>query len=281
MSRPPAAEIAAFKFSAPAPLGGNTEWAQRMGAEVRRIAHAHADEAPRTLQRTLGPSELGVRCDRQVAGKMAGIARTNHVADRWPSIRGTALHKHFEGVFAWENARLGITRWLPERRVEPFNLDGDGPGTSDLYDCWQFAVLDHKFLGPTSMAKIRSPHGPPIHYVIQLLLYGLGYRRLGYRVDRVAILAYPATRSSLDEMYVWERPYSVADDELIAQVMDRTLYRRRWAAAILAGRCSIMDVPATPEDDTCYFCPFYRPQAARDGQSGCPGTIGHRDELPS
>jgi hypothetical protein len=280
MSAIPAAEIAAFKLSAPAPLGGNTEWAQRMGAELRRVYHVHASQAPRTLQRTLGPSELGVRCDRQVVHKMLNMAPTNHVADPWPSIRGTALHAWAQLAFDAENERLGAKRWLTERKVTPFNLNGDGPGTADLYDCWQFALLDWKFLGPTSMAKIRSPHGPPIHYQIQMILYAQGYRNLGYRVDRVVLAAMPAAASSLDGMYLWDHPYSVADDELIEQVIDRTRYRRSWAEAIMNGRTEIMNVPATPEDEVCIWCPMYRPQAARDGGSGCPGTIGHRDEIP-
>ena len=45
------------------------------------------------------------------------------------------------------------------------------------------------------------------------------------------------------------------------------------AAAIVAGRLCFEDVPASPDDQECYFCPFYRPQAARDGQYGCPGTV--------
>ena len=280
----PAAEIAAFKHSAPSPLGGNTEWAQRQGAELRRVFHAHAAVAPRTLQRTLGPSELGIRCDRQVAGKMAMIPITNHVADPWPSIRGTALHVYAEGAFAAENVRLGLDpaapRWLTERKVSPFVTEnGDGPGTADLYDCWQRALIDWKFLGETSMAKVRSPHGPPIHYQIQMILYAQGYRNLGYPVDRVVLAAMPATAASLDGMYLWDHPYSIADDQLIAEVIDRTAYRRRWAEAIIGGRAALLDVPAVPDDSDCYFCPFYRPQSARDGMSGCPGTIGHRDQL--
>jgi hypothetical protein len=51
----------------------------------------HAARAPRTLQQHLGPSELGVECDRQVAGKMAALPATNHVVDPWPSMVGTRL----------------------------------------------------------------------------------------------------------------------------------------------------------------------------------------------
>lgn len=276
-----AAEIAAWKVSKPRPLGGNTSWAQRYGMDLRRVLEQHAAHNPRGLQTFLGPSELGVRCDRQVAGKMANLPSTNHVADPWPSYRGTALHAHAEKAFQLDNellAQVGQARarWETERRVYPWPGHS---GSADLYDHWWYSVDDHKFLGPTSMAKVQRPEGPPIHYQIQLLLYALGYRNEGYRVDRVVLIAWPAAAARLDGMYVWEHQLTASDDDLLAEVFERTRYRKQWAVAILAGDAHLMQVPSAPDDDDCYFCPFYRPQSAQDGGPGCPGTKGHRDEL--
>ena len=139
----------AFMASAPAPLNGSSPWAQRYAAELRRVLTEHAERAPRSLQLHLGPSELGVPCDRQVAGKMAGLPRTNHVADPWPSIRGTALHAYAADAFTADNRRRGLIRWVAEQRVTPHP---DHPGTADLYDAAEQAVVDHKFLGESSMA---------------------------------------------------------------------------------------------------------------------------------
>jgi hypothetical protein len=267
---------AEFMSSAPAPLNGNTPFASRYAAELRRVFHEQADRAPRSLQAHLGPSELGVECDRQVAGKMAHLPKTNHVADPWPSIRGTALHAYAAEAFTDDNERHGL-RWVPEQRVTPHPLH---PGTADLYDAKERAVVDHKFLGTTSMAKIRSDQGPPRHYVVQLLLYGRGYRNLGLPVDRVVLAAYPATAGSLSGLYVWERPHTPADDALLDEVFRQTETRRQWAIALITGAAQLRDVPAHPEEDTCYFCPFYRPQTARDGGAGCGGhapstPLGH------
>lgn len=258
---------AQFMQAAPAPLNGNTPFASRYAAELRRVFHEQASQAPRSLQAHLGPSELGVECDRQVAGKMARLPATNHVADPWPSIRGTALHAWAADAFLADNARHGL-RWVAEQRVTPHPLH---PGTADLYDAREKAVVDHKFLGTTSMAKIRSPEGPPRHYVVQLLLYGRGYRNLGLPVERVVLAAYPATGSSLSGLYVWDRPHTPADDELLDEVFRQTEIRRRWAIALITGQAQLGDVPASPSDDGCYFCPFYRPQTARDGGAGCAG----------
>ena len=263
-----------FMATAPAPVGGSTPWASRYAAELRRIFLEHAARAPRTLQQHLGPSELGVECDRQVAGKMAALPSTNHVADPWPSIVGTALHAWAAEAFVADNLRRGVLRWVAEQRVTPHR---DHPGTADLYDAVEQAVVDHKFLGPSSMAKIRTD--PPRKYVVQLLLYGLGYHKLGLPVRRVALAAYPRTAGSLAGLYVWERRFldgtgQLAPENLalLGAVFDETLLRRRWAARILTGEIAFGDVPAVPDSDECYFCPFYRPQAAKDSGPGCPGS---------
>jgi hypothetical protein len=267
---------AEFMQAAPAPLNGSSAWGSRYATDLRRVFTEHAARAPRSLQLHLGPSELGVECDRQVAGKMAGLPATNHVVDPWPSIRGTALHAWAADAFTADNVRHGLLRWVAEQRVTPHP---DHPGTADLYDAVERAVVDHKFLGETSMAKIRRPSGPPRKYVVQLLLYGLGYLRLGLTVRRVAVAAYPATASSLDGLYVWERAFTGDDGQLlpenthlIEEVFTQTAHRQELAKQLHTGRLSLNAIPLTPDSDECYFCPFYRPQSARDGGPGCPGT---------
>src|SRR6478609_6341757 len=91
-----------FMSRTPALLNGNTQFAANYAQELRAVIVRHANEAPRTLQRHLGPSELGAVCDRMVAGKMAAIPSTNNVVDPWASIVGTALHSWLEKAFAAE-----------------------------------------------------------------------------------------------------------------------------------------------------------------------------------
>ncbi|PXY33703.1 hypothetical protein BAY59_10885 [Prauserella coralliicola] len=237
---------------------------------MRRVVTDHAARAPRSLQLYLGPSELGVECDRQVAGKMAGVPKTNHVMDPWPSIVGTAVHAWLADAFTAHNARTGVLRWITEQRVTPHD---NHPGTGDLYDAVEQTVGDHKVLGESTLAKVRAASGPPRKYQVQLLLYALGFRRLGLPVRRVALIAYPRTSSSLDGLYVWERPYTPADDELIAVVFQQTAHRQELAKAIHAGQLRLEDVPPTPSSDECFFCPFYRPESSRDAGPGCPGTV--------
>lgn len=255
--------------SAVAP-GGNTPWASRYAAELRRVVVEHAQSAPRSRQVRLGPSELGVACDRQVVGKLAGLPRTNHVADPWPSVVGTAVHAWLAAAFAADNTRSGALRWVPEQRVTPHP---EHSGTADLYDAAEQAVVDHKVLGESSMAKIRRPEGPPRKYRIQLLLYATGYRALGLPVQRVALAAYPRTATSLNGLYVWEHVLGPADDAVIREVFDRTKTRKELAGEVAAGRMRLNDIPAAPDDDECFFCVFYRPESAQDDGPGCPGAV--------
>jgi hypothetical protein len=253
----------------PAPLAGNTPWAARYAAEVRDLVVRYANGSDRNVQRHLGPSEIGHPCHRQVAGKLAELPPTNHVLDPWASIMGTAGHAWMEGAFGAVNDQLGRIRFLTEFRVTPTGFEGH-PGTGDGYDADTESVIDHKFLGVTSLGKLRQ-HGAPRHYFVQTLLYARGFAALGLPVRRVALLAWPRTASSLDGLYVWEHEITQADQEFLDDVIAPELaYRKQWAAALVAGTAHLSDVPMDTEDE-CHFCPFYRPQSARDGGYGCPG----------
>lgn len=269
----PAEFMKAARRTPAAPVSGSSPWAAAYAAELRRYVEDYANGSARSVQRHLGPSEIGHLCHRQVAGKLAQLPATNHVSDPWPSIMGTAGHAWMEGCLQGVNARLGRERFLTEHRVTPGMGFEAHPGTGDGYDRDYLAVIDHKFLGDSSMGKLRSA-GPPRHYFVQFLLYMLGFQALGLEVRRIVLLAWPRTRSSLDAMFVWEREVTEADDAFLREVVLPELeYRKAWAAALVTGAARLSDVPMDPRDE-CHFCPFYRPQSARDDGPGCPGHAG-------
>lgn len=149
-------------------------------------------------------------------------------------------------------------------------IDVDSP--NHLYLCGEGMLPVHNCLGTTSMDKLKRK-GPSILYEVQIKLYAHGFRLLGLPVRRVVIAAWPRTRSSLSGLYVWEQEYDPArDDALVQYALDVTEMRKIFAEGIRRSQISLMDVPATPIDDICVFCPFYRPQAAHDPNTqGCPG----------
>lgn len=244
--------LAAFLSSSgpAAPINANTPWAARYAEMVRTIVTDAARRAPRSVQQHLGPSELGVTCDRQVVGKMAGLPTTNHVADPWPSIVGTAVHAWLADTFTGYNERMGALRFLAEQKVVPRSQN---PGTADLYDAVEQAVCDHKCLGRTTLEKLRK-NGPPRKYLVQLLLYALGYRRFGFPVKRIVIIAYPRTESTLNGLYVWEHELTPEDDRLLEQVFLETDARERLAEYVRTGRLALMDIPAAADDNECFYC---------------------------
>jgi len=262
-----------FMSTAPQGMNGNTPWAQRYSRELRSVVTRYASQAPRTLQKSLGPSELGEECDRQVVGKMAAVKRTNNVYDPWASQMGTWGHAGLELAFTWENDQLGYIRWVTEQRVTPDPGPDPHPGTADLYDAFEQTLVDHKFLGETSGSKVRTGRVPH-KYFVQMLLYAEGYRQLGLPVKRLALAVWPRTKSSLDDMYVWSYDCQPeADAMLVADVLARTRIRQQLADEVRAGRLTIKDIPPTPSDESCIFCPLYRPQAAYDDGPGCAGTL--------
>lgn len=272
----PVGTLASFMAAAPPPAGkgfrvqSNTPWGEAYAGEIRSIIEHHGRNSARNLQVHLGPSEIGVPCARQVTGKLAGLPATNNITDPWPSIMGTAGHTWLADAFAKENARRGL-RWVPENRVTPHP---DHSGTADLYDAQEAAVVDWKLLGEDSLAKIVNGE-PSIQYQVQLKLYGRGYRLLGLPVKRVVLIALPRTKSTLNGMYVWDHELTEADDQQIEGVFQNLIVYKGWSAEIAAGRMNLLNVPATPDNDTCYFCPFYRPDSSTDPAGiGCPGTAG-------
>ena len=258
---------AEFMTGGPAPVNGNTPWAGRYATVLRRVVAEHAAAAQRRRPAALTPSGMGEVCDRRVVAAVAGLPAVNQVSDPWPSIVGTAVHAWLAEAFTADNQRTGRLRWIAEQKVAPHP---DHPGTADLYDVADGgSVTDHKVLGQTSLTKLRTA-GPPRRYLVQLLLYGLGYRRLGLPVERVVLAAYPRTGARLDGLYVWDHPWTAADDALLAEVFDQTRQRQVMADLVTAGRLDINQIPRTPGED-CFWCPLYSPRA-RTHDPGCPGT---------
>ena len=89
--------------------------------------------------------------------------------------------------------------------------------------------------------------------MVQLLLYAMGCRLAGYRVDRVVLAALPRTAPTMSQMYVWERVHTPEDDLLVSQVLAETELRWRLAQGVLSRQIDISEIPWTP-NDACKWC---------------------------
>ena len=222
---------------------------------------------PRSLQRAIGPSEIGAPCARQIAAKVVGAPAVNPGSDPLPAWLGTAGHAKLEEAFAADNARILATptgldsrvvtdpvtgedagRWITERRVE---VAPGLAGTCDAYDRWTGTVIDHKFVGASSATTYRK-QGPPEHYRVQAHLYGLGYRNAGYPVNRVAIWFIPRA-STLAKAWVWSEPF---DADVALKAVERLDHITTAVEGLSAreNHAALALIPSAPGN--CRFCPF-------------------------
>lgn len=164
---------------------------------------------PRSLQKRIGPSELGQDCRRAILHRLAGERPPKRADVPWKPTIGTAVHDYLERVFDAVSAENGSQpgRYLTEETVPVGTLGFEEiTGSTDLYDTWGYTVLDHKIIGKSSMTKYRA-HGPSEQYRRQAHLYGQGWADEGWRVDLVMIAFLPR-EGELTDTYLWSEPYN-------------------------------------------------------------------------
>lgn len=225
---------------------------------------------PRSLQKKIGPSEVGNPCDRRIGYKLLGVDEIN-VRASWRPTVGTAVHAWLQETFDIENVNLTaaggpdggeVIRWVTEQKVLPAV---DLSGSCDLYDQVTATVIDWKVCSATTIKEARGV-GPTITYQRQAHLYGKGWANAGFDVDTVGIYYLPST-GELEDGYFWHAPYDqqVADDALARLAQHRALTAQFGTKAL----------PIMPTDGAeprmCRFCPFYLP-ASTDLAVACPGA---------
>lgn len=228
---------------------------------------------PRSLQKRIGPSEIGTPCARKLGYKLAGKPERPQKPN-WKATIGTGGHLWQEEAFdranlVWNQAHgnHGVERWLLEEHVTIGNdLHGEPiTGSCDLYDRVTRTVIDHKFVGKTQLAKYRS-NGPSPTYRVQAHSYGVGWAHAGFPVDQVAIAFLPRD-GELADAHIWTEPFNPG----IAAAALQRLHGIQAALALL-GDQAYTQMPTA--DDYCTFCPFYLPNSA-DLTQGCPGHPGN------
>ena len=194
----------------PAPTVESTEW-----DEIRGIIEDHITNQPRSLQKEIGPSELGTDCLHCLAARLAGWKCSQPVA--WLPFIGTAVHARFEQLFD-ENREMttihvpdegsGVgdhdettSRFEAEKTVHVGAIHGlHGQsivhGSIDLYDAQNNMTIDWKITGQTTLRNVKA-NGPSQQYRIQASLYGIGLENDGEPCKRNAIYFLPRNSVSL------------------------------------------------------------------------------------
>jgi hypothetical protein len=258
-------------MSAPylAPLPAELTQAGGGDAFADEYMHAITDaivNAPRSLQHSIGPSEIGSVCNRSI-----GYRLLNHpereTPPNWRATVGTGTHLWLETAFdAYNvsNAHLldGQERFYIETKVSVGVVNGTAvTGSCDLYDRVTQTVVDHKTCGKTRLAAYRRK-GPGQQYRIQAHLYGRGWQRAGLAVSTVMIAFLPRD-GELKDAYIWHEPYDeqVAIDALERLAgIDLTIKTLKYDAL---GHLATADY-------YCHSCSYFKAKSD-DLRNGCPG----------
>ncbi|MFD6094555.1 PD-(D/E)XK nuclease family protein [Oerskovia sp. NPDC060338] len=224
--------------------------------ELRDVIEHAITHHPRSLQRTIGPSEIGTPCEHCLAAKLAGWEQTRDGIPWLPTI-GTATHAWLEDAFiAHEldrNRREHVGfRWVTEERVMVGHIGGrEIWGSTDLLDTAVGMTVDWKVVGSSTLKAAKA--GPSPVYRVQADLYAKGWNDAGVRVDHVAIAYLPRNAVSLDQAVWWHAPHDRARAE---QALARAERLHTNLAALESISTAARDAWITqlPRDARCYDC---------------------------
>lgn len=206
----------------------------------------------RSLQTTIGASEVGHPCERRLVYKINGVAPVNF-GDPMRLLVGLGVHQVIESIF--DRLDRGTGRFLTEVPV----TYRDTPGQVDLIDGYLHVVYDWKTSSRARIAAYRK-NGIPPAYRTQVQVYAAGLTEQGYDVRDLAVTLLPHD-GALSQAWSWE---TKPDRGIADAAIDR----------LLALHDCQEPAAATPTPDRlCPYCPFYNPRAI-DVNLGCPATKG-------
>jgi hypothetical protein len=217
--------------------------AEALRQKIIKLMTDASNNSARSLQKAIGPSEIGHACPRNVAYKVAGVTENPSYLDPMPSILGVAFH-------AWMEQQLPADEWIPEQRV---HVTDTLSGHSDAYHIPTRTVVDWKLLGRTQHQEWLGGYTKE-QYELQADCYGLGFVNAGYPVDRVAVAVFCRARP-LQDLFLWSRPWN---PDNARRALERLEIVRNYVAASGASdtnRAAILKVPAVA-GDSCYFCSY-------------------------
>ncbi|MFF9129154.1 hypothetical protein [Streptomyces sp. NPDC014806] len=256
-----------------AKTSGNDDTGEMLAERIAALIVDTAHNAPRSLQKRLGPSEVGDPCERRLSYKELDWPQARDDQDPAASIIGTGFHTWMEEAFTRRQTAMpdGRPRYKVEERVTVYDHPVEATavvGSSDLYDRATGTVWDWKLVGVSSLDEYRRK-GPGPQYRTQAHLYGLGQENAGETPRRVAICF--VGRYHELRVHVWTEPYNrqVAEEGLARLARIRARLVAPDAAAANYDHAWWSQIP-TSELAKCRFCPWFKP-GSEDLTVGCPG----------
>ena len=246
-----------------------------LATELFGIIEEAIAQQPRTLQTSIGPSEIGNPCDRRIGYKLAGTQPVNGIgAVNWKAFVGTAVHEILADIIGRDELRnladednFTATRWHVEERVKPgMSINGvDVEGSCDLFDAATGTVWDWKTTTRNKIREVYRPHGVGDQYEVQAQLYGAGWAAQGFDVRTVGVI-FLTRDAEFTDRHVWHTPF---DPKRAASALQRV---RNISNAItgLGPNLAIPILDTAPA--YCRFCPYYQQNGSNDSRS-CAGNF--------
>lgn len=212
-----------------------------MRSKVYDLLHT-ADEARPRSSSGFGPSGFFAPCERQTVLTLLGAPKTNPT-DKWPAIRGTALHTAYAEVRAARGGRCEVALEMDGIRG---NCDWLGEEDGVL------VVEDLKSAKLDKIAWVRE-NGPSRQHLAQINWYCQAAGATKWR------LVYAPVDGGCDD---WLEVEGFLDTQLVAEAID--WYHRMDAMAFAA------EIP-DPGMDPASFCRRYCPFFGAEDAGACPG----------
>ncbi|HEY9310263.1 MAG TPA: hypothetical protein VIP82_20865 [Microbacterium sp.] len=232
---------------------------------------------PRSLQKRIGPSEMGRPCDRWILHKLNGDGEPDR-GPAWKPAVGTAVHDQLERWFDAANrggGEVDRTEWVTEWSVTVGQIGGqDIDGHSDLFHVPTGTVIDHKIVGPKQLSKYRL-HGPSQQYRVQAHLYGKGFTDDGgWGPCRAVAIAFLPRDGELSGAYFWSEPYN---PHLAAEALQRA--NRLWTMLTVVGIDAALAASPLCDDQWCTWCKTEK-RAQHRAAGGSLFDIGELQVVP-
>lgn len=219
---------------------------------LRAVVVSGITAHPRSLQKRIGPSEIGKPCDRWILRKLNGDEEPERGIPWKPAI-GTAMHAQFEEWFNAANfggGEISSTEWITEWGVTVGRIGGqDITGHADLFHVPTGTVVDFKFVGAKQLAKYRL-HGPSEQYRTQAHLYAKGFTDdNGWGPAKTVAIWFLPREGEFDSHYYWSEPY---DPHRAFNAMTRA--NRLYTMLQVVGIDAALAASPLCDDQWCTWC---------------------------
>lgn len=232
--------------------------AEQTAAEYESVMAAGINSHERSAQKLIGPSEIGVPCDRALICKLAQLEEPRQGVPWKPAV-GTALHAQQETWFGCPAPAATTTSadWEVEQKVAVGYI---GPslirGSTDLYRKTG-VIIDHKFVGKERLKKYRSG-GPGQQYRTQAHTYGKGWEDEGWAVRAVMICFLPRDGELRDSYYWWETYDRSVAEAALARANNRYALLASLGLDLALSLFPLCDEDINPDWEWCRWCNPHR-----------------------